>query len=119
MDTSNEDRLTLNENQANRLMRLFGHPYDRGVQGFAESVMEKARPGTAVIWHPTLTDLHEQVVHQLNPVLVDTRHLPGDPSPTLSLTLLDLPASMVANRVDGKPMIATQIEQVPNPKPTL
>lgn len=119
MNTSNEEQVLLNENQANRLIRLFGHPLDQDAQGFEEPVMNESRRGTAIIWHPTLTDLHEQVVHRLNPVLVDTRVLPGDPSPTLSLTLLGLPSPTVANRVDGRPLISTQIEQLPTTKPTL
>lgn len=119
MNTSNGEQLMLNENQANRLIRLFGHPLDQSAQAVAKPVMDEPRRGAAIIWHPTLTDLHEQVVHRLNPVLVDNRVLPGDYSPTLSLTLLGLPAPPVANRVDGRPLIPTQVEQLPTTKPTL
>ena len=119
MNTSNEEQVLLNENQANRLIRLFGHPLDQSVQAVAKPVMDEPRRGAAIIWHPTLTDLHEQVVHRLNPVLVDTRVLPGDYSPTLSLTLLGLPSPPVANRVDGRPLMPTQVEQLPTTKPTL
>lgn len=119
MNISNGEQLLLNENQANRLIRLFGHPLDHSVQAVAKPVLDEPWREAAIVWHPTLTDLHEQVVHRLNPVLIHTRVLPGDSSPTLSLTLLELPSATVANHMDGRPLVGNQVEQLLTTKPTL
>ena len=83
MNKSNQEPLALSEQQSSRLMQLFQSSFAASLALASSTV-----GNTPLIWYPALTDIHEQVVHSLSPVLVE--HRPGFEglSPTLSLTLL-------------------------------
>ncbi|KAB7726441.1 hypothetical protein F5984_24275 [Rudanella paleaurantiibacter] len=85
MKKSNEAVCPLSHEQASRLVQLFAPSFDACLAQAAD------KAGRPVVWQPVLTDIHEQVVHALSPVLIENRQQPGEVSPTLSLTLLPPP----------------------------
>lgn len=90
MKKSNKDGLYLPHGQASRLVQLFAPSFDACMEKSGEGNV-----GQSFIWNPVLTDIHQQVVHAISPVLVEQHQHLGDPSPTLSLSLLALPTSSV------------------------
>lgn len=94
MNKSNNALLLAHE-QASRLVHLFAPSFDARLEQTA------AEPGKPVLWHPVLTDIHQQVVHALSPVLIESRQQPGEAAPTLSLSLL--PPSTATARLQAVP----------------
>jgi hypothetical protein len=87
MKKSNDEDILLTHQQASRLVNLFATSFDACLD--TGHSREFSQP---VHWHPTLTDIHQQVVHQITPVLIQAEHVPGDSSPTLTLSLLGIPS---------------------------
>jgi hypothetical protein len=84
MKKSNVEDLIFTHQQASRLVNLFATSFDTCLDEAGNN-----SPGEPVCWQPTLTDIHQQVVHALTPVRV--QQVPGHSSPTLQLTLLGVP----------------------------
>jgi len=97
MDKSNDALMPLTHEHASRLVQLFAPSFDDCLTNYTE---KSAKP---IVWHPVLKDIHEQVVHALSPVLIESRQHLGDSSPTLSLSLL------------APPVTATRLQAIPRP----
>ncbi len=104
--------MPLAHEQASRLVQLFAPSFD--------ACQEQPTSGTGqmYIWQPVLTDIHQQVVHALGPVLVESHLKPGDPSPTLSLSLLAPPVSPLQPQV-SRAQQSLADDFMPVAKPTL
>lgn len=87
MKKSNVDDLIFTHQQACRLVNLFATSFDACLDEAGNNSL-----GQPVCWQPTLTDIHQQVVHALTPVQV--QQVPGHSSPTLRLTLLGVPEQL-------------------------
>jgi hypothetical protein len=86
MKKSNEPDFRLPHEQASRLVQLFAPSFDTCLMQSADN------GGKPIVWHPVLRDIHEQVVHAVSPVLIESRQQPGEVSPNLSLSLLPAPS---------------------------
>ncbi|GAB3562601.1 hypothetical protein GCM10027578_05040 [Spirosoma luteolum] len=111
MNKSNDDLLLAHE-QASRLVHLFAPSFDAHLEQTA------VEPGKPVLWHPVLTDIHQQVVHALSPVLIKSRQQPGATTPTLSLSLLPPPTAAARLQVVPQQPLAPET-QTPTVKTTL
>lgn len=114
MNKSNEAPFSLNEQQATRLIHLFQPSFNASLSQASTKTGQEA-----IVWQPVLTDWHEQVVHRLNPVLVENLHRAGDISPTPSLTLLGVPAMSTSQQTGSILKPALPDEPAITPKPTL
>lgn len=83
MNKSNSDAFSLPDDQARWLVQLFAPSFDACLDEAMANTEE--RP---FLWHPVLTDIHQQLVHALPPVWVAFHQRPGETSPTLSLRVL-------------------------------
>lgn len=116
MNKSNEASISLNEQQANRLIQIFHPSFNASLSQASTKSSEEA-----IVWQPVLLDWHEQIVHKLNPVLVENLHHAGDISPTPSLTLMGIPvpATSASQQTGSVLTPALTDELTVTPKPTL
>ena len=114
MNQSNSNHQQLDGEQSKRLIQLFEPSFDQCLQEAAIAL-----PGKPLVWQPILTDVHDQVVHRINPVLVQAKPVTADSPPTLFLTLLSPPAESPTNQVAPGEVHPTTNELIPVPKPSL
>lgn len=112
MNISNAETLPLDERQADRLIQFFKPSFDECL-----SQANSSSPNPAVIWMPVLTDIHQQVVHTLGPVLVHRHESVEALSPTLSL--LAFPVGQPASIMGTLRQAELAAELLPTTKPTL
>lgn len=114
MNKSNGEPIELSDAQANRLIHLFRPSFESPVNQTTGVVQ-----ASAMIWHPMLTDIHQQIVHSISPVLIQQTVSAETHSPTLSLTLLPAPADHSARGIDPVQHNRPVDELAVVPKPTL
>ncbi len=112
MNISNAKTMTLDEGQADLLIQLFRPSFDVCLQQASSNSLV-----TSFIWTPVLTDIHQQVVHTLGPVLVHRHESVVSLSPTLSL--LALPVGQPASIMGTLHQAGLAAELLPITKPTL
>ena len=114
MNKGNQSPIQLDADQSTRLLQLF--------QFTSLSSLLPVPQATAsepIIWHPVLTDIHDQVVHAISPVLVRQQRASEGLPPTLSLLLLAPPAAQPTPRVDTVNSQNTTDQPLLTPKQTL
>jgi hypothetical protein len=114
MKKSNAEDILLTHQQASRLVNLFATSFDACLDN--GHFREFSQP---VHWHPTLTDIHQQVVHQITPVLIQAEHVHGDSSPTLTLCLVGIPSRSQPHQYVPGERHSPTTDMIPTVKPTV
>jgi hypothetical protein len=114
MNKSNQGPIQLDGDQSARLMRLFQFPPPSSLPSAWQTVASEP-----VIWHPVLTDIHDQVVHTISPVLVRQQAVSEGLPPTLSLILLAPPAGQSTPRMGAVNQQEVVDQSLHTPKQTL
>ncbi|MBO0931896.1 hypothetical protein [Fibrella aquatilis] len=106
--------MPLNAEQSARLMQLFR--FSPTISSLPTAQVMASEP---TIWHPVLTDIHDQVVHTISPVLVRQQVALAGLPPTLSLILLAPPTAQSTPQIGAVNSQGVTDQLVPIPKQTL